>query len=144
SAVKAFRRHLQYRAAHMVNNAASAIFGFMYIAIWQAATGGHPAADAYGGATMAQWVAFNQAMLWACVFLTRGLGIPEAVRTGASALELPPPLYSHRCVPRRELGSVGYNLLFRGPPLAGVFGLVVGLHTPPPAPTYLWLLCAVA
>lgn len=144
SAVKAFRRHLQYRAAHMVNNAASAIFGFMYIAIWQAATGGHPAADAYGGATMAHWVAFNQVMLWACVFLTRGLGIPEAVRTGAIALELLRPLDFHLYVLSRELGSVGYNLLFRGLPLAVVFGIVVGVHTPSRAATYLWLLCAVA
>src|SRR5690606_7468536 len=116
SASKAYRRHLQYRAAHMVNNVASAIFGFMYIAIWQAATSAHPAVDVYGGATMAHWVAFNQVMLWACVFVTRGLGIPEAVRSGAIGLELVRPLDFHLYSLSRELGTVGYNLLYRGLP----------------------------
>src|SRR5690606_22831188 len=80
SAAKAYRRHLQYRAAHVVNNVASAIFGFMYIAIWQAATGGTAATGDYEATNMARWVAFNQVMLWAAVFLTNGLGIPETVR----------------------------------------------------------------
>jgi len=38
-----YRRGLQYRAAHMVNNLASAVFGFVYIAVWRAALAGAPA-----------------------------------------------------------------------------------------------------
>lgn len=129
-AAKAYRLRLQYRAAHLVNNIASAIFGFMYMAIWQAAAGGSPAADAYGGTTMVHWVAFNQVMLWASVFLTRGLGIPEAVRTGVIGVELLRPLDFHWLALSREMGNVVYSLLHRSLPLAIVFGLVAGVHVP--------------
>src|SRR5690606_7129004 len=86
-AKKAFRRNMQYRASHMVNNAASAIFGFIYIAVWQAAARNAGAGE-YTAAVMARWVAFTQVMLWLAVFLPHGLGIPEAVRTGAVSLEM--------------------------------------------------------
>ena len=60
-AKKAYRRNLQYRAAHMVNNAGSMIFGLIYIAIWQAAARGSEAGP-YDAPTLAWWVAFNQVM----------------------------------------------------------------------------------
>lgn len=139
---KAFRRNLQYRAAHMVNNVASAIFGFIYIAIWQAAAAGE-GAGAYSAPIMAQWIAFNQVMLWVAVFLPFGLGIPEMVRTGAVSLEMLRPLDFHLLVISRELGTVWYNLWYRTAPLALVFALVIGVQAPQRLWTYPLLLCAM-
>ncbi len=144
SAAKAYRRHLQYRAAHVVNNVASAIFGFMYIAIWQAATGGTAATGDYEATNMARWVAFNQAMLWAAVFLTNGLGIPETVRSGSVGVDMLRPVDYHLFVMTRELGTIGYNILYRCLPLAVVFGLVVGVQVPEQLVTYPLLLAAIA
>lgn len=144
SAQKAFRRYHQYRVAHMVNNGASAIFGFIYIAIWYAATGGSTGPGPYEARAMTHWVAFNQVMLWAAVFLTRGLGIPEAVRTGTISIEMLRPLDYHLFVISRELGTVGYNLLYRSLPLAVVFGLAVGVHVPARLTTYPLFLAGVA
>jgi len=143
SAKKVFRRNVQYRAAHMVNNVASAIFGFIYVAIWQGAAGSSAGVGEYDAATLARWVAFNQVMLWIAVFLPHGLGIPEAVRTGAISLEMLRPLDFHLFVISRELGTIWYNLWYRCLPLALVFGLVIGVHVPQRLSTYPLLLCAV-
>ena len=140
---KAYRRNLQYRAAHMVNNAASMIFGLIYIAIWQAAARGSEVGP-YNAATLAWWVAFNQALLWVAVFLPFGLGIPEMVRTGAVSLEMLRPLDFHLLVIARELGTVWYNLWFRTFPLAIVFALVIRVHVPKNPATYPLLLCGIA
>lgn len=142
-AKKAYRRHIQYRAAHMVNNVASAIFGFIYIAIWQAAASGE-GVNEYTATTMARWVAFTQAMLWVAVFTSIGLGIPEGVRTGAVSLEMLRPLDFHLLVISRELGTVWYNAWFRSLPLAVVFGLAVGVHVPQRPLTYFLLMCGVS
>lgn len=144
SASKTFRRHLQYRAAHIANNLASAVFGFIYIAIWQAAAGGAPAVGDYDARTLAHWLAFNQVMLWVAVFLPHGLGIPEAVQTGAIGLEMLRPLDYHLFVISRELGTVGYNVCYRCLPLALVFGLATGVYVPQRLATYPLLLCAAA
>jgi ABC-type uncharacterized transport system, permease component len=141
-AKKAFRRNMQYRASHMVNNAASAIFGFIYIAVWQAAARNAGAGE-YTAAVMARWVAFTQVMLWLAVFLPHGLGIPEAVRTGAVSLEMLRPVDFHLLVISRELGTVWYNAWFRSLPLALVFALAVGVHVPQRPATYPLLACAV-
>lgn len=140
--IKAYRRNLQYRAAHMVNNAASAIFGFIYMAIWQAAAAGESDGP-YSAAIMAQWVAFNQVMVWLAVFLPFGLGIPEMVRTGAVSLEMLRPLDFHLMVVLRELGTLCYNALFRSLPLALVFASVIGVRVPEKLATYPLLAVAV-
>lgn len=140
--IKAYRRNLQYRAAHMVNNAASAIFGFIYMAIWQAAAAGETEGP-YSAAIMAQWVAFNQVMVWLAVFLPFGLGIPDMVRTGAISLEMLRPLDFHLMVIFRELGTLCYNALFRSLPLALVFSSVIGVRAPERLATYPLLLVAV-
>src|SRR5690606_8073650 len=139
---KAYRRSLQYPAAHMVKNAASVIFGLIYIAVWQAAARGSEVGP-YNAETLGWWVAFNQALLWVTVFLPYGLGIPEAVRTGAVSLEMLRPLDFHLHIIARELGTVWYNLWFRTLPLAIVFALVIGAHAPKNPATYPLLLCAV-
>lgn len=123
---KAYRRNLHYRVAHLVNNVASALFGFIYIAIWQAA-GGEGGTGAYDGKALAQYVAFNQALLWITIFQTVGLGIPESVRTGAIGLEMLRPVDFHLHVLARSAGNLWYNLWYRSIPLATVFALAVGL-----------------
>ena len=138
-AKKAFRRNLQYRAAHMANNVGSMIFGLIYIAIWQAAARGGEAGP-YNAQTLAWWVAFNQVMLWVAVFLPHGLGIPEMVRTGAVSLEMLRPLDFHLLVISRELGTVWYNLWFRTLPLAIVFAFAIGVYVPKNPVTYPLLL----
>lgn len=144
SAKKVFRRNLQYRAAHMVNNVASAIFGFIYIAIWQGAAGGSAGVGDYDATTLARWVAFNQVILWVAVFLPHGLGIPDAVRSGSVSLEMLRPLDYHLFVISRELGTVWYNACYRCLPLALVFALAIGWHVPQRLATYPLLLCAIA
>lgn len=142
-AKKAFRRNLQYRAAHMANNVGSMIFGLIYIAIWQAAARGGEAGP-YNAQTLAWWVAFNQVMLWVAVFLPHGLGIPEMMRTGAVSLEMLRPLDFHLLVISRELGTVWYNLWFRTLPLAIVFAFAIGVYVPKNPVTYPLLLCGIA
>jgi len=82
-------------------------------------------------------------MLWLAVFLPHGLGIPEAVRTGAVSLEMLRPVDFHLLVISRELGTVGYNAWFRSLPLALVFAFAVGVHVPQRLTTYPLLVCAV-
>ena len=141
-AQKAFRRNLQYRASHVVTNIASAIFGFIYIAIWQAAAAGTGTAD-YSATVLPRYIAFNQAMLWITIFRQHGLGIPEAVATGAVSLEMMRPVDYHAMVVVRELGNVWYSFWFRTVPLAAVFALAVGMHVPQRPSTYALLPVAV-
>lgn len=143
---KAYRRNTQYRMAHMVNNTASAIFGFIYVAIWQAAASSPSAAavgDVYTAERMTSYVAFNQSLLWITSFLQAGLGIPEVVRTGAISLEMLRPIDYHLHIFAREAGVLWYNLLYRTIPLATVFALTVGLYRPTHLHTYFWLAMAL-
>ena len=142
-AQKAFRRNLEYRASHVVTNIASVIFGFIYVAIWQAATVNGGTGD-YSPLDFAHYVAFNQAMLWITLFRQNGLGIPDAVSSGAVAMEMARPLDYHQMCVARELGNVWYSFLFRTMPIAAVFALAVGVHVPQRSATPALLVVAVA
>lgn len=137
-AQKTYRRFLQYRAGHMINNVASAIFGFVYIAVWQATsvptTGG-----VYSRAGMAAWVAFNQALLWLTTFHSPGLEIPGAVRSGAVSVELIRPVHYFLYVMSKGVGEVAYNVLFRALPLFACFALTTGVYRPTRPITYVYL-----
>ena len=141
-AQKSFRRNLQYRASHVITNAASAIFGFIYIAVWQAATSQGGAGD-YAPLDFARYVAFNQALLWITIFRENGLGIPEAVRTGAVSLDMARPIDYHVMLLTRETGNLWYSFWFRTVPLAAVFALALGVHVPTRPATYGLLLAGV-
>lgn len=142
-AQKAFRRNLQYRASHAVTNVASMIFGFIYIAIWQAATAPTGGTGEYTSSHFAWYVAFNQAMLWITIFRQNGLGISEAVHTGAVALDMMRPVDYHAMMVTRELGNIWYSFWFRTLPLFTVFTLAIGAHVPTRPETYLLLLAAI-
>lgn len=126
---KAFRRNVQYRASHLITNIASLIFGFIYIAIWQAATATGGTGD-YDPTHFARYVAFNQALLWITIFRENGLGIPQSIQTGAISLDMMRPVDYHTMMMVRELGNIWYSLWFRTLPLAGLFALAIGVHTP--------------
>lgn len=126
---KAYRRNFQYRASHVITNIASVIFGFIYIAIWQAATSQGGTGD-YTPIDFARYVAFNQALLWVTIFRENGLGIPQTIRTGAISLDMMRPVDYHLMMVTRELGNVWYSFLFRTLPLSAVFAWAVGVHIP--------------
>lgn len=141
-AQKAFRRNLQYRASHVVTNVASLVFGFIYVAVWQAATARGGTGD-YSPAQLAWYVAFNQAMLWITIFRQNGLGIPEAVHTGAVALDMMRPLDYHGMMVAREAGNVWYSFWFRTVPLFVAFTLAIGAHVPQRPETYPLLAASI-
>lgn len=128
-----YRRGLQYRGAHMVNNLASALFGFVYIAVWRAALAG----SARGGdltltpTWMAHYIALSQCLMWLTTFLPYGLGIPAAVRTGQVTADLMRPVGFWPLQMAREAGATTYSLLYRSLPMAAVFALAVGFPLPP-------------
>ncbi len=129
---KAYRKNLQYRAAHMINNFASAIFGFVYIAIWQSATS-QGGIGPYNAETMTWYIACTQGLLWITTFLTHGLGVPEAIRTGAVSLEMMRPVGFFGYIMSREAGHTYYNLWYRTVPLIVIFVITVGMRIPAPA-----------
>jgi ABC-2 type transport system permease protein len=127
---KSFLRQFQYRLAHMLNNAGSIVFGFIYIAIWQGTLGTDQKVIGLSAEEMGYYLTFNQAMLFMTTFLIRGLAIQDGMRTGAVSLELMRPvsffgLHLFQC-----LGFQLYNFLFRSIPIFFAMTLVVGLHIP--------------
>lgn len=139
---KGFRRNLQYRGAHMVNNLASMLFGFVYIAIWQAAAkqGG---SGEYTSQVLVWYMAYSQSILWLTTFLTAGLGIQLKVRSGAVALEMMRPINFFLMTMSTEAGSLIYNLFFRTLPIAAAFALAVGFYVPSGVLVWLWVLISL-
>jgi len=129
------RRNLQYRGQHMINNAASAVFGFIYIALWQSIAGGSGAgagsfAGAVDAAVLAHYIAVNQCLLWVTTFDRSGLEIAARVRDGSIGTELMRPVSFMWTQLSRIYGNRAYNFVFRSLVLAAVFRLAVGLGLP--------------
>lgn len=139
---KGFRRNLQYRGAHMVNNVASMIFGFVYIAIWQAAARQGGSGD-YTPQTLVWYMAYSQTILWVTTFMTAGLDIQVRVRSGAVALEMMRPVSFFLITVSRELGSLVYSFFFRSLPIAAAFALAVGFYVPRGDWVWLWIFLSV-
>ncbi len=121
-----FRKNLMYLWAHMANNVGSALFGFIYIALWHAASHGR-AVGTFSPHQLVNYIAVTQSVLWVTTFLPRDLGISTAVQTGQIAIDFSRP---GRYLPRvvaSALGDVAYNILFRSVPLALSF-LVMGVY----------------
>ena len=135
---KGFRRNLQYRGAHMMNNMASMVFGFVYISIWQAAAqqGG---SGEYSPQMLVWYMAFSQSILWITTFMTAGLDIQTKVRSGAVALEMMRPVSFFLMTVSREFGSLLYNLFFRTIPIAAAFALAVGFYVPSGGLVWVWV-----
>lgn len=140
---KSYYRNLQYRLAHLINNFASAIFGFVFISIWAGVLEGKEMTSTYDAKTMGYYISFNQSALWVTTFLTAGLGIQISVRSGAVSLDLMRPVNYFLYVISQELGRVFYNFLFRSIPVALVLGVMAGFYLPKHPLTYFWALLSL-
>ncbi|HWI62167.1 MAG TPA: ABC-2 family transporter protein [Symbiobacteriaceae bacterium] len=125
-----YMRNLAYRWSHMLNNFASAMFGFIYIALWQAVAPATSATDPYTRGTMTHMMAIAQVFAWMTTFLPAGLGIQNGIRTGSIALEMARPVPYFPLVISREAGNLAYAALYRSVPLALVFAVTVGFPLP--------------
>lgn len=140
---KSYSRNLQYRLAHLVNNFASAIFGFVFIAIWAGVLEGKEMASAYDAKTMSHYISFNQSVLWITTFLTAGLGIQISVRSGAVSLDLMRPVNYFLYVISQELGRIFYNFFYRSIPVGLVLGIMAGFYLPKHPLTFFWTLLSL-
>lgn len=140
---KAYRRNLQYRGSHMVNNVASAIFGFIYVSIW-IGVGENSSLGEYGVQGMVAYIAFNQATLWIVLFLTNGLGIEQSVRTGQISLDLMRPVHLFYHLMSREWGQIAYQFLFKTIPIYLLYFFVLSIQLPSQPTTYIWTAIALA
>ncbi|HEY3367714.1 MAG TPA: ABC-2 family transporter protein [Symbiobacteriaceae bacterium] len=139
-----YLRNTAYRWAHVINNLASAIFGFIYIALWQAVAPVQGAAgDPYTRSTMTGMMVLAQVIAWASIFLPAGLSIQQGVRTGAIALEMARPVPYFPMVMAREAGATAYRALYRSLPLALLFAVTVGFPRPASAGALLYSIPSV-
>lgn len=125
-----YLRNVAYKWSHMINNLASALFGFMYIALWQAVAPETAGADPYTRSTMTGMMALAQVFAWVTSFLPAGLGIQQSIRTGAIATEMARPVPYLPMVLSREAGNVAYQALYRSVPMALLFAATVGFPRP--------------
>ena len=142
-ASKAYARNLQYRGAHMVHNLASAMFGYMYACLWIGIGADHSLGE-YGTQGMVSYIAFTQASLWISGFMTQGLGIPAAVRTGQIALDLMRPVHLFTQLVAREWGQIAYQFLYKSIPIYLLFTIVFSLSWPSQAETLFTAAMALA
>lgn len=116
----AFRKNLAYFWAHMANAVGSALFGFVYMALWRAAAAGR-IVGGFTPAALVGYIALSQVMLWVSVFLPRDLGVSDQVRTGQVAVEFVRPIGYLQRTWAIGCGSAAYGLIFRGLPLVAAF-----------------------
>ncbi|MFD2371243.1 ABC transporter permease [Brevibacillus sp. GCM10020057] len=135
---KSYRRNLQYRLSHFVNNLASSIFGLVFIAIWEGVLKGKQAPGPYDAQTMAHYIAAVQSVLWITAFLSPGLNVQVGVRSGAVSLDLLKPVHYLWYVLSQEAGRIAYNACYRSVPVALILGLAVGFFHPASLLTYGW------
>jgi ABC-2 type transport system permease protein len=136
---KSFLRNMQYKVAHLINNAASAIFGFVFIAIWVGVLQGKENESPFDVMDMTYYIAAVQCILWISGFLTAGLNIQNGVRNGAISLELVRPTNFFLYVTSQEAGRLVYNFFFRSIPIGLVFGVTVGFYVPQNLLSYLFI-----
>lgn len=125
-----YLRNFAYRWTHMLNNAASVLFAFIYISFWQAVAPEQSTETVYTRATMMDLIILAQTMAWVSGFLPAGLGIQQTVRTGEIALHMARPVPFFPMILVREWGNVGYQALFRALPIFLLLSVWVGMPRP--------------
>ncbi len=126
-----YLRNTAYRWSHMLNNFASALFGFIYISLWQAVAPEVPAAgDPYSRKVMLSIMVLAQVIAWFTTFLPAGLQIQASVRSGAISLEMARPVPYFPQIMAREAGNIAYHAVYRALPLALIFLVTVGFPWP--------------
>ncbi|EJL47017.1 ABC transporter permease [Brevibacillus agri] len=134
---KSYRRNLQYRLSHLVNNVASAVFGLVFIAIWMGVLRGKQVHGPYDATTMAHYIAICQSVLWVTAFLSPGLHVQLGVRSGAVSLDMIKPVHYLWYTLSQEFGRLLYNACYRSLPIGILLGLAVGFYVPSHPLTYL-------
>nr|WP_255506015.1 ABC-2 family transporter protein [Polycladospora coralii] len=129
--------------AHIINNFASIIFGFVFIAIWTGILTGKDEANLLNVQDMTYYVAFTQCLLWLSVFLTPGLGLQDRIRTGAISLDMIRPVNLYLLVISQEIGRILYNAIYRSFFLAILFWLVAHFYVPTGWVTAIWALLSL-
>ncbi|MWV43679.1 hypothetical protein GRF59_08520 [Paenibacillus sp. HJL G12] len=142
-ASKAYARNLQYRGAHMLHNLASALFGYLYACIWIGIGADRPLGE-YGVQGMIGYIAFTQASLWITGFITNGLGIPQAVRTGQISLDLMRPVHLFVLCMCREWGQIAYQFVYKSLPIYLLYMILFRLSLPTHWTTLLYTFVALA
>jgi ABC-2 type transport system permease protein len=140
---KSYRRNLQYRLAHLVNNVASAVFGFIFISIWLGVLEGREAVSPYQAKTMTSYLTIVQCILSLTTFLTVGLGIQVGVRSGAVSVDLVRPVNYFLYVLSHELGRILYNVFHRSLPTGLIISAAVGFVFPHHPFTYVWAILSL-
>ncbi|MFC7373097.1 ABC transporter permease [Fictibacillus iocasae] len=141
---KSYLRNMQYKLAHFINNAASAIFGFVFMAVWIGVLTGKESSSPYSVQDMVHYIGASQVFLWIGVFLTAGLNIQTGVRSGAISIELARPVHFFVYMIIQELGRIVYNLLFRSIPIAVVYACSVGFYFPKEASSILYVFISAS
>lgn len=121
--------HLTYRWTHLISNLASAAFGLVFIAVWQAVTRAGPAGG-WSQRDLTLFIATNQCLLWVSTFGGLVAEVTLRVREGTLALDLARPQSYYWYLVAHELGAKAYNILFRSAAMALVFALTVGFTVP--------------
>ncbi len=142
-ASKAYARNLHYRGAHMLHNVASALFGYLYACIWIGIGANHPLGE-YGVQGMIGYIAFTQASLWVTGFISNGLGIQQAVRTGQISLDLMRPVHLFVLYMCREWGQIAYQFVYKSLPIYLLYLLLFSLPLPTRWTTLLYAFAALA
>jgi ABC-2 type transport system permease protein len=134
---KAYARNLQYRGSHMLHNAVSAVFGFIYSSIWTG-LGSDTSLGEYGAHGIVGYIAFNQAILWITQFTTNGLGLEQSVRTGQIAVDLMRPVHLFYQLMCREWGQIWYQFIYKTIPIYVLYVCIFSLRLPQHASVYGW------
>ncbi|MED5015724.1 ABC-2 family transporter protein [Paenibacillus chibensis] len=142
-ASKAYARNLHYRGAHMLHNVASALFGYLYACIWIGIGADRPLGE-YGVQGMIGYIAFTQASLWVTGFITNGLGMQQAVRTGQISLDLMRPVHLFVLYMSREWGQIAYQFVYKSLPIYVLYMLVFSLSLPGHWTTLMYAFAALA
>ncbi|MGN7470286.1 ABC transporter permease [Brevibacillus sp. SAFN-007a] len=140
---KSYRRNLQYRLSHLVNNLASSVFGLVFIAIWMGVLRGKEVPGPYDAATMAHYIAMCQSVLWVTTFLSPGLHVQLGVRSGAVSLDMLKPVHYLWYTLSQEFGRLLYNACYRSLPIGLLLGLAVGFSVPSHPLAYLQFLLSL-
>lgn len=122
----------------MINNIASAVFGFIYISLWQSVAPVSATDTPYTRSTMTALMVLAQVFAWVSIFLPAGLNIPMMVRTGSIALEMARPIPFLPMILVREVGSLLYQALFRAIPVGLMFAVTIGFPAPASIATAVW------
>lgn len=142
-AVKAFQKHLTYRAANLAGILTNSFFGAVYVAVYVALFQGRSAVGELDVRDTVTYIILTQSLLMAMsAFGNRELS--EAIIRGQIAADLSRPVDFYFYWAALDLGRAVYYLIFRGVPTFAIGLLLFQPRLPAgPAAAAGFLLCAL-